>query len=781
MGRHHPLAKCEDCELSKENTYVPTLFPQGEAELVVVGEAPGFYEVERQVPFTGPSGKLLYMVLAHTGISPKKVVKTNVCSCRPPNNATPSPNAIAACSERLNSDVSRTGTNTVLALGTTAASAILGDSRGVTLLRVGPPKPSRVPALEGRRVVATWHPAYCLRNADAFPSLVSDVAKVRLSDSNRWEAPAWHSYGDNDQVLEVLDAIDEITDRLVIDVEVGVEKDFSYAHPTQYGLLCVGIGYAPGKAVVIEEGPCGSVEVRDRLARLLKSKKIICHNGKFDMQALYPLLGDIPLWFDTMLAHYCIDERRGTHSLGELSIEMLGSPDWKRDIDKYVKGGQSYANVPRPTLYKYNAYDVANTWWLFEVLNKQLDQPVQWPYSDIPAKSLRDVHDFLVGTSDQLKFLELNGIAIDRKYSDGLVTDYLEDLEEIEARLDATIGRSINPRSPKQVKEYLASEHLHVASTNKDTLEQLQKRVDPGSSAGQFIDILLEHRRRQKLYSTYVVGIRKRSYRGRVYTTYLLHGTTSGRLSSRNPNLQNVVRDTKIRKQFAVSKPENLFIQADYKQAEGRVIAWLAQDEYLRNILADPTRDIFAEMGKDLYNKESLSKDERVRVKAYFYGLSYGREAYSIAMEYGIPVNEAERGLRAFKDLIPATEKWQQETRQKVLDGQDLISPFGRHRRYTLITEQNRKDILNEALSFLPQSTASDICLGALVRLRPALRGLGFIRLTIHDALVVECAEANYEQVSSLLTSVMVEEASRLTNYVPFAVDVSSGTNWGDL
>jgi DNA polymerase I-like protein with 3'-5' exonuclease and polymerase domains len=150
-------------------------------------------------------------------------------------------------------------------------------------------------------------------------------------------------------------------------------------------------------------------------------------------------------------------------------------------------------------------------------------------------------------------------------------------------------------------------------------------------------------------------------------------------------------------------------------------------------------------------------------------------------MEYGIPVAEAERGLRAFKDLIPATEKWQLETRQKVLDGQDLITPFGRHRRYTLITDQNRKDILNEALSFLPQSTASDICLSALVRLRPALRGLGFIRLTIHDALVVECAEAAYEQVSALLTSVMVEEASRLTDYVPFAVDVSSGTNWGDL
>jgi len=98
-----------------------------------------------------------------------------------------------------------------------------------------------------------------------------------------------------------------------------------------------------------------------------------------------------------------------------------------------------------------------------------------------------------------------------------------------------------------------------------------------------------------------------------------------------------------------------------------------------------------------------------------------------------------------------------------------------------LITDQNKKDVYNEALSFLPQSTASDICLSALIRVRPMLRGLGFLRLTIHDALVAECAEERQEEVANLLRSVMVEEGQKFTDYLPFPVDVSFGKNWGDL
>jgi DNA polymerase I-like protein with 3'-5' exonuclease and polymerase domains len=241
------------------------------------------------------------------------------------------------------------------------------------------------------------------------------------------------------------------------------------------------------------------------------------------------------------------------------------------------------------------------------------------------------------------------------------------------------------------------------------------------------------------------------------------------------------MRDKRIRKQFVVSKLGNTFVHADFKQAEGRVITTLAQDEYLRSIFSDPDVDLFDNLSDQLYGIGNWTKEERVRTKAYFYGLSYGRDAYSIAIEYGMSVREAEQGLNDFFDLIPSVAAWQRRVKQRILDGKDLITPFGRSRRFMLITKENKKDVLNEGLSFLPQSTATDICLSSLVRLRPMLRGKAFIRLTIHDALAAECAEKDKDEVEAIMTRVMVEEGARFTDYVPFAVDVTFGTNWGDL
>jgi len=341
----------------------------------------------------------------------------------------------------------------------------------------------------------------------------------------------------------------------------------------------------------------------------------------------------------------------------------------------------------------------------------------------------------------------------------------------------------INPRSPKQIKEYLITQGIRTDSTDVAHLHALQKRLDPRSSAGQFVSLLLEHRREQKLYGTYVKGIRQRMYRGRVYTTYLLHGTTSGRLASRNPNLQNIVRDKTIRRQFSVSASDNVLIQLDYKNAEARVMATMAKDEYLRGLLSnpDPNYKFFNDLSDQLYGAGKWGKEEYVRSKAFFYGIGYGREAYSIGLEYGIPQHEADRLYRQFTSLIPGVVRWQAAIRATVLSGEHLVTPFGRKRRFALITNENMREVLNEALSFLPQSTSSDICLDALIHVRPRLKGKGWLRMTIHDALVAECPESNKDEVVTIMQEEMVAAGARYTDYIPFAVDVSVGKNWGEL
>lgn len=606
-----------------------------------------------------------------------------------------------------------------------------------------------------------------------------------------WSPPQYVVVDTEEDALQAFEEVTARTDRVVVDIETGIDKDNDYDHPNRYQMLCIGLGYAKGKALVIGENACKSQAVRDALAALLRKLKVICHNGKFDLAGVYPLLGDIRLWFDTMLAHYCLDERPGYHRLKDLGVELLGTPKWEHEIQKYLGTGKNYAVIPRPILYKYNAYDLCVTWDLAELFEVELERerhirPSFLP--DVPGSTLRDLHDFLVDGANELKFLELNGIHIDNAYSLQLEAQFIESIDNRRGELNALIGdrhydkaEGINPNSPKQLKEFFADNGIRTASTDVDHLEAILKRLKPDTDIYKFIVLLMKNRKEAKKYGTYVKGIRNRTYRGRVYTTYSLHGTTSGRLASKNPNLQNIDRDKLIRQQFDVCKPEHVFVHGDYAQAEGRVICTLARDEYLRSVFANPDADLFTELGKKLYRGIDLNKDQRVRVKAYFYGLGYGREAYSIAQEYGWSVEDTERDIKNFLDTIPRVRDWQGDVKALVLGGEDLVTTFGRHRRFALITDENRTDVLNEALSFLPQSTSSDICLRALIRARPRLRGKGHIRLTIHDALAAECHEDNREEVAAILQEEMIRSAEEWTDYVPFKVDISYGKHWGEL
>ncbi len=807
MTNKHPLANCEECPLREGTAFVPTKKPEGTPSgIAVVGEAPGFQEAGRGIPFVGPSGKLLDRVLSYHNIERNSVTLTNAVLCRPSDNSTPPKLAVHACSKRLVADLE--GHDLILALGNTAAQPLLNTNMGITALRVGPRRPAKMAGVTAE-VVPSVHPAACLRSGDRFPDLVTDVGKLR-GTFKPWTPPAYVVLDDEESALSAIEQLNAmadkgIVDRLYIDIEAGIDKDHSFDHPNRYQLLCIGVGYAKGKVAVFGEealaykNPAGVKTVIEALKKLLNRLKLAAQNGKFDLAGLYPVFGNLILWFDTMLAHYVLDERPGGHGLGVMGLELLGTPNWKHEIARYTAGGKSYANIPRPILYKYNAMDVGVGWDLMERFEIELEQPIEAQPEDklLPQfQKLRDVHDFLVAASNELKFPELNGIQIDVPYSRSLSQEFLGEMGEMEEQFDKIVGKDydkkggINPRSPKQVKGFFEDHGISMGSTDADHLKAVQEQLPTRiirrpelAPVLDFVNLLLLYRKVSKKHGTFVKGIRERLYRGRVYTTYLLHGTTSGRLASRNPNLQNIMRDKRIRRQFVVSKPGNVFVHGDFKQAEGRVIATLAEDAYLQSIFSDEERDLFTELGKELYKDkfDPDNKDQRVRVKAYFYGLSYGREAFSIAAEYNLPVPEVEQGLKDFFEIIPQVAEWQTGIKQRILDGKDLITPFGRSRRFMLITKENQKDVLNEGLSFLPQSTASDICLSALIRLRPMLRGKAFIRLTIHDAIVAECAEEDKEEVGETIRRVMREEGAKFTNYVPFEVDISFGTDWGSL
>lgn len=764
--RKHPLAKCEEC-VFQTAPFVPTQNPQPRAKLAVVGEAPGAYEAGRGIPFTGPSGRLIDQVLAHHGYQRSEVMVTNVCLCRPTDNADPPKSAIAACKPRLDAELAASGVDKILAVGGTAASALIDPKKKISSLRIGPPKPYiENPDI---KVVASWHPAYCLRAPDAFPSLVSDTGKLAGKIYETWLEPDYRVFTDGSTVLEVLRRLDGLNGPIVVDIECGVDKDFAYVHPDQYDLLCVGIAYGPRKAVVIAGSGLKEPAVQDAFGRYLARKRIIAHNGKFDLAALRPAFNrDLTLWADTMLMSYSLDERPGQHGLKKLGIEVLGTPDWEAAIRRYVPRGGNYADIPRNILYKYNAIDVGVTWDLWELFTSRM------------GDRERRQHEFLIQASNALMNLEAAGITFDTQYSVELQELLESELMDLELAIERTTGRALNPRSPMQIMKWFAERGFMLKTTQADVLEKVLEKATIPQDIRKFIEQLLLHRRRTKLNGTYVKGFQKRIHDGKVYTTYTLHGTTSGRLASKNPNMQNIVRDKRIKHQFTVEHEDNTLIQLDYKQAEGRVITTLARDDYLASIFRDGSRDIFDELTTQIYGK-TWTKEERVKIKTFFYGLSYGRGAESIGVEFGMPINEAKELLANFKALIPATVSWQASVTHRVLSGEDLTTPFGRKRSFWLITEQNKSDVVNEALSFLPQSIASDICLTALIALQPQLKGLATTRLTIHDAMIFECKEVDAEQVIDLARVAMVNSGEAFTDFVPFVVDVSQGKRWSDL
>ena len=770
-GRRHPLAKCEVCPLNDSNNVFVPSGGNRNGSISIVGEAPGFQEAKKGVPFTGPSGKLLDLVLTEHGVDKEEVFLTNVCLCRPPGNATPGKTAISACASRLKAELNEVHSESIVALGNTAAQAILDTRTGITTLRTGPPRDSKLYPFA--RIIPTVHPAACLRSSDMFPMLVDDIGKLVRKDYDEWQEPVFRVFDDAERACVAMQEMRTRFDTVVVDIECGFEKDTDFDHPDQYQMLCVGFSYAPGKAIVIGEQACADPRVRQGLRDVLESCKLIAHNGKFDLAGLRRY-GRGRLYFDTMLASYCVDERPGTHGLKYLATEILGAPQYDAEIHKYVKKGESYGLIPRDVLYRYNAYDVACTWGLYEY------------YSDRLAKEgLRELHDMLCLFSDGLQPLEVEGIKIDIPYLDVLTDEHIAEMEKIKANIHRIVGdfrdvkgEYMNPNSPKQVKEYFAEKSVRTDRESTDE-EALRKLLDKGTET-KFVEALLEWRREAKLYGTYIKGARKRLRKGRLHPTFLLHGTVTGRLACRNPNLQNVPRDSSIRRMF-IPEEGNLFVQGDYAQAELRVMATLAEDEFLREVFNDG-RDLHSEVAERFFGP-GFTKEQRIRAKAVVFGLSYGREAYSLAEEFKIPVAEARRYLETFFDAIPSIVDWRHSIEESVMGSQDdLVSPFGRHRRFWLITDDNKKDVLKEAYAFLPQGTASDICLHALVRMRSYLPDACHIRLPVHDSILVECPEADAEEVGEIVQRVMEETACDLMgNYVKWSVDVAIGASWGDL
>jgi uracil-DNA glycosylase family 4 len=784
----HPLADCDHCPL-KDGAYVPTKYPTGgrQARYVVVGEAPGFQEKIWGEPFRGPSGQLIKEVLKRHGIDEDECIFTNVVLCYEKDNPDPSKDAISACRARLNEDLSQPGIQRALLLGNFAAKSVLSTKDGILKLRVGPPRHTE--NHNGLVVVPTVHPAACLRTSDYFPFLVTDVGKL-VKESQQWTPPKYKVADTEAKALAYLRFLEaKGSIPLTVDIETAVEKDVAYEHPQDTDILCVGIAYDPSHAIIFTGDSLRGAHLRSRMGTLLSRVKLAAQNGKFDVPVLRVFDERIRLGFDTMLASYAIDPRRGIHGLKAMAAEHLGAPDYAASIKQYTRGGRSFGNIPPEVLHEYNAYDCALTYQLYEMFSKRLE-----------AEGTRSLHDFLVRAANALMEVEHDGVSIDLDHLDELDTRYQAELATLEERLQQWVA---NPRSPAQVKSALYQLGVTTASTDVRHLQDIRKGMErygdhsQAKEVSRFVDAQLEYRSVHKLWSTYIQGLIKRHHNGKVHTSYLLHVTSTGRLSSRNPNLQNIpIRSEagrELRQVFVPTDPNSVFVQADYAQGETRIVACLSGDEYLLKRFREG-RDVIADVQAELFPGDT-SKATRVRVKNIMYGSWYGmvlgsgdegRHYAKFIFPDLSPIEAYERAnayQRRLFGLVRGIPTWQEATREKVLGGDYLETFMRRKRRFWLISSVNKTEILNECLAFVPQSTLSDLCLLGLCELVEQ----GYkVRLTVHDSVVVECHESEMEATSDAIGKILSGTAERFTSTlpperrIPFPVETSVGRTWAD-
>jgi uracil-DNA glycosylase family 4 len=776
-----PHADCNSCPL-RDRPFVPSYGPQA-ADVVCIGEAPGIKEAIYGKPFVGPSGRLLKAVLNHAGIKEQEVFFTNTVLCHPDGNENPGPEAIQACSRRLQAEITGREPKTILALGNFAARAVLGTSDGIMRLRVGPPKAS--PNYPNVQIIPTIHPAAALRASDYFPFIVTDIGKVNYGPRG-WIPPGYAVATPNDALVR----IEELRGRdpLTIDIEVAIEKDISYEHPSKYRLLCIGIADCEGLTTVFPREILEDYGPRTALGEVLTGARIICHNGKFDIPGLRQIAPKARLWGDTLIQSYILDERGGIHGLKFRARELLGAPDYALDIKKYTGVRGNFEDIPPDELHRYNAYDVALTYQLYHLQKRRIDEFDAAHQGEYP--NLQKLHDFLIEASNALMEVETQGVMVNADYLESLDRRFSASLAAQESQLQQWVA---NPRSPKQVTEALQLLGVTTASTDVRHLQDILKEVNSyfeleindalrtrASEVKHFIDAILAYRKEQKLLGTYIHGTQKRLHNGYIHPNYLLHGTTTGRLSCRNPNIQNIPRGSEIRKLF-IAAPGNLLVQADFKQGELRIIAVLSGDKYFTEIFAEG-RDLLSEIAAKFYGSQ-FTKEQRVKAKNIFYGSMYGGGGYKLSEYANATVEEVKEFQHQLFKLMPKVRRWQEETQAKVLAGNDLITAFGRHRRYLLITNENKKDILKECLAYVPQSTLSDICLAGLVSLveSPTSSWLK-VRTTVHDSILAECPASMVDDAQGVLNDTLPRiAAERFSSSIPFPIDLQVGRSWGEV
>lgn len=799
---------CKGCPMESIGSgYAPPSGPR-DANLLFIGEALGEEEARIGKPFVGGSGRILNSLLLGAGLSRDRIRVDNAMRCRPPKNKIPPKFDPKTCAERhLFTEIKEMRPNCMVLLGSTALKVVAG-MEGITKMRG-----SIVKTPHGK-AMCTLHPAKLMRQQTMFPVVGADIKRSIIQGFTPDMPHLPDKFILEPTLQDVKDFCTRPHSQFSIDIESTTEGYQSCAlimisFFDGAETLCIPWLKRGGREYWPQEE---QIQVIQLLYRLLAGPEKKCfQNGMFDVTVLEEFGFKINNWvFDTMLAHHLLYAEM-SHKLEFIGSVHSNVPYYKDES----KGDFGFLALPDETARGYNCKDSMATgisWWDLEHILK--------------TKSLWDFFQEVTMKLPRILIrMKRRGLLVDRKVLSEAVVKYTEvswGFREELKKLGVVNPTSLNYLKTLFFETYslpvLKKTKKQNASLDEDTLNKLQVHCydvaavakmpiikELMDKASKVITLILKLRKNDKVLSTYLRNL-PIGPDGKVHPNWLIHGTRTGRLSSRDPNGQNVPPG--IAREIYVAEPGSVIVSFDYSQIELVLVAYMANEERLIQAFAEG-RDVHSENAALLFHgkvikiwkgkePEWITKAQRDFAKSFAYALNYGGDIFSVMTAHPGMITTANgkvaQGL--YYATYPGIENFRKGIRGEVLRTRTLVSPFGRPRIFFGSTSE----ILNSAYNFPIQAGAAEVINKAMIRLAkkkfrhivadnyvvdegeegtPLDDGL---RLQIHDQLLYILKESR--ELPARVTAIKEEMSKPVTvngRTVNLKVDITTGYSWGKL
>jgi DNA polymerase len=762
-----------------------------DAQIMLVGEAPGREEDASGIPFVGESGQLLDKMLSLIDLPRDTVYVTNAVKCRPPKNRKPTGKEINACRPHLIVELQNVKPELVIALGNEPLKSLTGKS-GITAFRGQAQELHKSIALEPRPIVMpTFHPAYALREPVHENEIMQDITTAKRPLAGGFEST----------VIEWLlfDSAECVVPKNLGIWAVDIETNARDLTDPELAVRFFGI----------DDGECVYVvmphQFQAAFEMMAAHQNFVGHNAiSFDRAVLLERHAIEFSFHDTQLLAHLVDEEQPL-KLQDLVVKYLGVAPWKDDFDVHFWRRGPENKDEWQAAFEYLARDCRYTRLLF---------PVLWELATPAEQRLYLEHNLPCARA--LSKIERNGMFISIPNIDKAINE-----TELEQRvtllmLKQLAGPEFNPASHPQVRELLFSDLMlpvqgktkaEAASTDEEAL----KKIRALGLGGNVIPSLLEYRENSKLLGTYLRPWRERATRGYedkkgifhpnftppyIFPRYSFTATVTGRTSSFDPNAQNVPRDPRVRSMVA-APPGYVLMEADASQLELRMAAELmGPGTALFNEYLKPNPDVHMTMAMRLTGKNDpsmVSKEERSRAKppnfAYLYYADWQTYQRIALTDYDLVVSKAEARFAQDAFMLWQPQGWWDRTEEELKATGKVTSIFGRSRRLPNIRSRDtyaRLEAKRQGINFSDQSASADlVMLWVQTTINRGFHVCGFIHDAMHllvpddDAAIANTA-AWLRYDFAVTVPQLVESMFGYRFRLPLVADVKAGRHWGD-